>query len=71
VNFIARENSYYSNTIGALGMSGFVTRRASYEPFFMDNVYRVLACYVYRQRKDSESDESFVARKTAELKVKF
>jgi adenosylmethionine-8-amino-7-oxononanoate aminotransferase len=71
VNFIAREGSYHGNTIGALGMSGFVARRAPYEPFLMDNVHRVSACYAYRQRKDGESDESFVARKAAELEAKF
>jgi adenosylmethionine-8-amino-7-oxononanoate aminotransferase len=71
VNFIAREYSYHGNTLGALGMSGHAARRMPYEPFLMGNVHRVSACYAYRQRKDGESDESFVARKAAELEAKF
>ncbi|TVY84933.1 putative aminotransferase [Lachnellula suecica] len=71
INFIAREHSYHGNTIGALGISGHVARRAPYEPFLMENVHRVSACNAYRQRKDGESDASFVARKAAELEAKF
>lgn len=71
VNFIAREGSYHGNTIGALGISGHVARRTPYESFLMKNVHRVSACNAYRQREDGESDESFVARKAAELEAKF
>jgi adenosylmethionine-8-amino-7-oxononanoate aminotransferase len=71
VKFIAREGSYHGNTIGALAISGHVSRRAPYEPFLMDNVHRVSACNAYRQRGAGESDESFVARKAAELEAKF
>ncbi|KAH6681956.1 pyridoxal phosphate-dependent transferase [Halenospora varia] len=70
VNVIAREGSYHGNTIGALGVSGHIARRAPYEPFLM-NVHRVSACNAYRQRLDGESDASFVARKSAELEAKF
>jgi adenosylmethionine-8-amino-7-oxononanoate aminotransferase len=70
VNFIAREGSYHGNTIGALGVSGHLARRAPYEPFLM-NVHQVSACYAYRQRLDEETDESFVARKATELEAKF
>ena len=41
VNFIAREGSYHCNTIGALGISGNVARRAPYKPFLMTNVHQV------------------------------
>lgn len=71
VNFIAREGSYHGNTIGALAMSGHVARRAYYIPFLMDNVHHISACNPYRQREVGESDESFVARKAAELEAKF
>ncbi|KAH8815787.1 pyridoxal phosphate-dependent transferase [Xylogone sp. PMI_703] len=71
VNFIAREGSYHGSTIGALGMSGHVARRAIYLPFLMDNVHHISSCNPYRQREPGESDESFVARKAAELEAKF
>ncbi|KAH6706624.1 pyridoxal phosphate-dependent transferase [Leptodontidium sp. MPI-SDFR-AT-0119] len=71
VNFIAREGSYHGNTIGALGISGNVARRAPYEPFLMTNVHQVSACNAYRQRLGGESDASFVRRKAAELEAKF
>ncbi|TVY44146.1 putative aminotransferase [Lachnellula subtilissima] len=71
VNFIARETSYHGNTLGALGVSGHVARRAPYEPFLMGNIHRVSACNAYRQRKNGESDKSFVARKATELEAKF
>ncbi|TAQ87748.1 hypothetical protein B7494_g3903 [Chlorociboria aeruginascens] len=71
VNFIAREGSYHGNTLGALGISGHVGRRAPYLPFLMKNVHHVSACYPYRQREDGESDAAFVSRKAAELEKKF
>jgi adenosylmethionine-8-amino-7-oxononanoate aminotransferase len=71
VNFIARNGSYHGNTIGALSISGFVERRAPYEPFLMNNVHHISACYAYRQRLDGESDAEFVFRKAAELEAKF
>lgn len=71
VNFIAREHSYHGNTIGALGVSGHVARRAPYKPFLMGNVHHVSPCNAYRQRQEGESNDAFVARKAAELEAKF
>jgi adenosylmethionine-8-amino-7-oxononanoate aminotransferase len=71
VNFIAREGSYHGNTIGALGISGHVARRAPYKPLLMNNVHHITSCNPYRQRLSGESDASFVARKAAELEAKF
>lgn len=71
VNFIARETSYHGNTIGALGISGHLARRAAYEPFLMSNVHHISACNPYRQRKPGESDAAFVTRKAEELEAKF
>lgn len=71
VNFIARKNSYHGNTIGALSVSGFITRRQPYIPFLMENVHHISSCYPYRQRMEGESDTAFVARKAAELDEKF
>jgi adenosylmethionine-8-amino-7-oxononanoate aminotransferase len=71
VNFIAREGSYHGNTIGALGISGHVARRAPYLPFLSQHVHHISACNAYRQRREGETDASFVTRKAAELEAKF
>lgn len=71
VKFIARERSYHGNTLGALGVSGFLVRREPYVPFLMENVHHISPCYPYRQRLEGESDSAFVSRKAAELEAKF
>lgn len=69
--FIAREHSYHGTSLGALSMSGHVTRRAPYLPLLSSQIHRVSACNAYRQQKKDESDAVFVARKAAELDAKF
>jgi adenosylmethionine-8-amino-7-oxononanoate aminotransferase len=71
VNFIARDNSYHGNTLGALAVSGFPARKAPYIPLLMKNVHHVSSCYPYRQRNEGESDAAFVRRKAEELEAKF
>jgi adenosylmethionine-8-amino-7-oxononanoate aminotransferase len=62
VNFIAREHSYHGTTLGALSMSGHVSRRAPYLPLLSSYIHRVSACNAYRQRNEDETDAAFVAR---------
>ncbi len=45
--FIARERSWHGNTLGALGVSGFLERRAPFEGGFIDAV-RVSPANIYR-----------------------
>lgn len=71
VNYIARDRSYHGNTMGALSLSGFKSRRKPYESILSDNVHHVSACYPYRQQNKGESDAIFVAKKAAELEEKF
>ena len=66
---ISRDRSYHGNTIGALSISGFASRKEPYIPLLMNNVYFVSSCYPYRQRYEGESDAAFNDRKAAELEA--
>jgi adenosylmethionine-8-amino-7-oxononanoate aminotransferase len=75
VNYIARDDSYHGNTLGALSISGHLAPRrgAPYTAFLalQQNVHHISSCNPYRQRKENESDIAFVAQKAAELEAKF
>ena len=45
--FIARERSWHGNTLGALGVSGFLERRSAFEGGFIDAI-RISAVNAYR-----------------------
>jgi adenosylmethionine-8-amino-7-oxononanoate aminotransferase len=47
--FIARQQSFHGNTLGALALGGNEARRKQFEPLLMD-VARVSPCYEYRHR---------------------
>ena len=69
--FIARRQSYHGNTLGALAAGGNAMRRAPYAPILSDAFSHVSPCYAYRDRRDDESDEQYVARLAAELEAEF
>ncbi|KAI9375214.1 pyridoxal phosphate-dependent transferase [Aspergillus egyptiacus] len=69
--FIARRQSYHGNTLGSLGVGGHKVRRAIYEPILAGNVSHVSPCYPYRDMKEGESQEEYVARLAAELEAEF
>ena len=70
-NFIARNQSYHGNTLGALAVGGHKARKAIYEPILSTNVSHVSPCYPYRGKENGESDEAYVARLAAELETEF
>jgi adenosylmethionine-8-amino-7-oxononanoate aminotransferase len=69
--FIARERSYHGNTLGSLGVSGHKARRAIYEPMLSQTVSFVSPCYPYRDMREGETDEVYVARLARELEQRF
>lgn len=69
--FIARRQSYHGNTLGALSAGGNAMRRAPYEPILSGAFSHVSPCYAYRDRRDDESDDQYVARLAAELEAEF
>lgn len=64
--FIARQQSFHGNTLGALGASGHPARRAVYEPL-LARPPLVSPCHPFRNRLPGESDESYTDRLAAEL----
>ncbi|EFX06000.1 aminotransferase class 3 [Grosmannia clavigera kw1407] len=80
VNFIACKPSYHGTTLGALSLSGHISRRAPFQPLLMGGlgtslgtslVEHVTGCNTYRQQQAREADARFVARKAAELEAAF
>ncbi len=66
VRFIARRQSYHGNTLGALAVGGNAWRRQPFEPLLVDASH-VSPCYAYRDRREGESDASYVDRLAREL----
>ncbi|KAL4795805.1 pyridoxal phosphate-dependent transferase [Aspergillus venezuelensis] len=69
--FIARRQSYHGNTLGSLAVGGHKARRAIYEPILSQNTSHVSPCYPYRDMKEGESEEGYVARLAQELEDEF
>ncbi|CAK7269232.1 hypothetical protein SEPCBS57363_003497 [Sporothrix epigloea] len=69
--FIARQQSYHGNTLGALAVGGHKSRRLPFEPIMSTNVSHVSPCYAYRGKKADESDAQYVARLVDELDAEF
>jgi adenosylmethionine-8-amino-7-oxononanoate aminotransferase len=69
--FIARYQSYHGTTLGSLALGGHKGRRALFEPMLLENCSHVSPCYPYRNRKDGETDEEYVARLADELDAEF
>jgi adenosylmethionine-8-amino-7-oxononanoate aminotransferase len=69
--FIARRQSYHGNTLGALAAGGNAMRKAPYQPILSEAFSHVSPCYAYRDRRDDETDEQYVARLAVELEAEF
>jgi len=66
--FIARQQSYHGNTLGALAVGGNKWRRAQFEPLLID-VTHVSLCYSYRDLREGETPEEYGLRLAAELEA--
>jgi len=70
-HFIARRQSYHGNTLGALAAGGNAWRREPYAPLLSSAFSHVTPAFAYREKRDGESDQEFVARLAAELEAEF
>ena len=68
--FIARQQSYHGNTLGALSVGGNVWRR---EPFkeLLTEASHISPCYAYRGRSDDESEEEYGHRVADDLEAEI
>ena len=64
--FIARQQSYHGNTLGALSIGGNLWRREPFKELLMD-VSHISPCYEYRGRSETESEEEYGCRVAGEL----
>lgn len=65
---ISRRQSYHGNTIGALGASGNLWRRKTYEPLLMNTTF-ISPCYAYRDRMPDETEAQYGQRVADELET--
>jgi adenosylmethionine-8-amino-7-oxononanoate aminotransferase len=69
-HFIARQQSYHGNTLGALAVGGNAWRRKQFAPLLME-AHHVSPCYEYRGRLPHETARAYGERLVAELKQKI
>ncbi len=60
--FIFRKMSYHGNTLGALSVSGNMSRREKFMPILLPNVRHADPCYAYRLQNEGETDEAYGLR---------
>ena len=66
--FIARQQSYHGNTLGALAVGGNPGRRALFQPLLIDTTH-IDPCYAYRHKRPGESDEDYGRRAADQLEA--
>jgi adenosylmethionine-8-amino-7-oxononanoate aminotransferase len=59
--FIARQQSFHGNTLGALSIGGHVARRKMFGPLMIE-VKHIEPCFAYHHRRADESEEQYGRR---------
>ena len=68
--FIARQQSYHGNTLGALSVGGNAARRAPFDPLLMPASH-IAPCYAYRHQGPDETVEDYGLRVADELEAEI
>jgi adenosylmethionine-8-amino-7-oxononanoate aminotransferase len=68
--FVARQQSYHGNTLGALAIGGNAVRREPFLPILVQ-AHHVSPCYAYRGQNPNETEEQYADRLAAELESKI
>ncbi|WP_370153447.1 aspartate aminotransferase family protein [Ferrovibrio sp.] len=69
-HFIARQQSYHGNTVGALSVGGNAWRRQQFAPMLIE-AHHISPCFEYRGRRDDETPEAYGRRMADELEAKI
>ncbi|KAH7312766.1 pyridoxal phosphate-dependent transferase [Stachybotrys elegans] len=71
-HFVARQQAYHGNTIGAMSVSSNLARKVPYNgALLLDNVSFVDAAYGYRGQWEGETEDEYAARLVAQLQDEF
>ncbi|HHF2978018.1 TPA: aspartate aminotransferase family protein [Vibrio diabolicus] len=68
--FIARQQSYHGNTLGALSVGGNEWRREPFKPILHPS-HHIAPCYAYRYQQSDESELDYSLRTANELEAKI
>ncbi|MCP3673232.1 MAG: aspartate aminotransferase family protein, partial [Gammaproteobacteria bacterium] len=68
--FIAREQSYHGNTLGALAVGGNEWRKKDFRPLLKPGNH-ISACFEYRFKNDNETSREYGLRTANELEAKI
>ncbi|TPM07284.1 MULTISPECIES: aspartate aminotransferase family protein [unclassified Mesorhizobium] len=68
--FVARQQSYHGNTLGALSVGGNAWRKAPFEPMLIEN-HHIEPCYAYRHQRPYEGSEAYGLRAADALETKL
>jgi len=68
--FIAREQSYHGNTLGALAVGGNEWRKRDFKPLLKEG-HHISACFEYRLKHPDESSIEYGLRSANELEAKI
>ncbi|KAB8235294.1 hypothetical protein ETB97_004609 [Aspergillus alliaceus] len=71
INFISRRGSWHGCTLGALSVGDIKSRKTVFEPLLLKSVSQVSPCHPYRDLRDGETTEQYVARLQQELEDEF
>ncbi len=69
-HFIARQQSYHGNTLGALAVGGNEWRREPFRPI-LNSGHHIAPCYAYRYQRSGESELGYSLRTANELEAKI
>ncbi|KAA8645095.1 hypothetical protein EYZ11_008145 [Aspergillus tanneri] len=71
LNFISRRGSWHGCTLGALSVGDIKARKTLFEPLLLKNVSQVSPCHPWRDMREGETVEEYVARLKEELEDEF